>query len=191
MKKKLKMIVFLFIIIFFLFEIYIFSVPMILAPKKSDAIIILGCRVNGETPSKFLVDRTMEGVKLYKEGYAPYIIVSGGQGDKENISEAECMKRILVKEDIPEDKIILEDNSKNTNENIKNSSKIMKNEGFKSAILVSNRFHLGRVKMLANRYKIDGSYTGTFNTKYQYLLHEIFGAIREIPAIIKDFIIRC
>lgn len=185
--KKVSMIIIGLVVIIIAFQIYIFSVPIFSSPKKSDVIIILGCRVNGDIPSNFLMDRTMEGAKLYKEGYAKSIIVSGGQGNKEDISEAECMKRILIKEGIPENKIILEDNSRNTNQNLKYSFNIMKKEGFKSAILVSNRFHLGRIKMLAKRYKIDSSFSGTFNTKY--ITSEILGAIREMPAIIKDFII--
>ena len=144
MKKKVLKLITGLVILFLVFQAFIYVLPLMSKPKKSDAILILGCRLRGETPSVFLTERTKKGAKLFKEGYGDYIIVSGAQGDGEDISEAEGMKRILMAEGIDESKIILEDKSKNTAENIEFSSKIMGEKKFKEVIIVSNDFHLRR-----------------------------------------------
>lgn len=155
-------------------------------PNNSDAILILGCQLKGETPSGFLTERTLKAAELYKAGKAKYIIASGGKGSGENISEAEGMKRILLKEGIPEEAIILEDKSKNTNENIKNSKKVADDKNFKSLIVVSNSFHLRRAKILCEKNNVSASYSGTFAKRY--IGKEIYGTLREMPGIIKDVI---
>lgn len=111
-------------------------------PEKSDCIIVLGCRVYGTTPSPFLVWRLNRGLALYNSGYGKYIIVSGGKGTGENISEAEAMKRYLVSKGIDGSKIIMEDKSASTMANLINSKKAMDEMGFKSAVIVSNKYHL-------------------------------------------------
>lgn len=153
---------------------------------KSDCIIILGCKVNGVEPSPFLKKRTEEGIRLYNKGYAKYIIVSGGKGKGEDITEAEAMKRYMLSKGISESVILVEDKSSNTWTNITNSKKIMVAMGFKNAIIVSNKYHLGRVALMVKKLKLSAGYSGVFNTKYKF--SEISGFIREIPAIYKFYI---
>lgn len=154
--------------------------------EKSDCIVVLGCSVFGKEPSPFLKTRLNEGLRLYKEDYAKYIIVSGGQGPGEEISEAEAMKEYLVSKGVPEDKIIKEENSFNTRENLHNSKKVMDENKFKNAIIVSNRYHLKRASILAKYENIDASFSG-ITTEYKY--KEFKGYIREVPGIIKDIIV--
>ncbi|MCH5138421.1 YdcF family protein, partial [Clostridiaceae bacterium UIB06] len=124
------------------FEIFYFGQSA--KPEKSDCIIVLGCQVYRTTPSPFLAWRTEHALKLYKEGYGKYIIVSGGQGPGENISEAEAMKRYLVSKGMEASKILIEDKSASTMANLINSKAIMDKEGLKTAIIVSNKYHLKR-----------------------------------------------
>lgn len=170
------------------FELYIFFLPLILRPKKADVIIILGCKLSNGSPGLFLQRRIEKGIELFKQGYGRYIIVSGGKEKGEKISEAESMYRVLIKYGINEGSIILEDKSQNTSTNIQNCTQIMRDRQFNSAIIVSNFFHLRRVWMLAKRNNINATYDGIFIWKC--LWKEIHGAIREIPAIIKDSIYR-
>lgn len=188
MKKRIKMILGLMIGFILLFQIFIFSLPWFTSPKKSDAIVILGCRLNGETPSAFLKERTIKGAKLYQEGYGEYVVVSGGRGSNESISEAEGMKRILIDKGVPEDKIILEDKSRNTSQNIEYSSKIMKSKGFSTAVIVSNDFHLRRAWILSKKNHVKASFEGVFVSRF--FIQELYGAAREMPAILKDLILK-
>lgn len=154
--------------------------------EKSDCIIVLGCSVYGETPSPFLKSRTEEAFRLYKEGYANYIIASGGMGEGEEISEAEAIKRYLIELGMDEKYIIKEDKSTSTMENLKNSKEIMKDRSFNSAIVVSNKYHLKRASLMAKRVGIHASFSGVFVE--DYINHERYGFIREIPALIKFYI---
>lgn len=152
-------------------------------PQKSDCIIVLGCRVYGTTPSPFLKARLEEGLRLYNKGYGSYIIVSGGRGSGENISEAAAMKNYLVYKGIDASKIIAEERSYSTQENLANSKAIMKVNGFKSAVVVSNKYHLKRASIEASSQKMQATYSGVFVSEYEG--HEILGYIREIPAVWK------
>ncbi|WP_034869141.1 YdcF family protein [Clostridium lundense] len=154
--------------------------------EKSDCIIVLGCSVYGENPSPFLQWRTEEGYRLFKEGYADFIIVSGGKGPGESISEAEAMKRYLLKKGVKEEFIIKEDQSKTTMENLINSKRIMEKKGFNKSIIVSNKYHLKRASLMAKKVGIDASFSGVYVSDYKS--HERMGFIREIPGLLKFYI---
>lgn len=188
MKKGLKLVILLITLFIVVFQLFIFYIPLFTEPKKSDVIVILGCRLRGQTPSVFLRARTLKGADLYKQGYGRWIIVSGGRGENEDISEAEGMKRILISEGIPEEKIILEDKSYNTSQNIEYSNKIMKAKGMKTAVIVSNDFHLRRAWILSKKNGIEASFDGVF--VWKYFFNEAYGAIREMPAILKDWLLK-
>jgi uncharacterized SAM-binding protein YcdF (DUF218 family) len=150
----------IFVTVVITLEYQIISFALYEKPKKSDVIIVLGCAVYGKTPSPFFKERLDEALRLYKEGYGKYIIVSGGKGPGENISEAEAGKEYLLKNGIPE-KIILTDNkSLSTYENLFFSKEIMDKNSLKTAIIISNKFHLKRASVIAKRIGIDASYSG-------------------------------
>jgi len=156
--------------------------------KKSDCIIVLGCQVKGTNPSPFLQERLNVGIRLYKEGYSKYIIVSGGKGPGEDITEAEAMKKYLLDNGIDESNIIMEDKSKNTMENLTFSKKVMEEKGFKTAVVVSNKYHLKRVSLMCNRLEMNTSYSGVFVSQYKSF--EYKGYIREVPGVLKFMILK-
>lgn len=156
-------------------------------PKESDCILVLGCQVRGTTLSQFLKARLDKGIELYNQGFAKYIIVSGGQGPGEDITEAEAMKIYLISKGVDGKNIIMEDRSGNTLENIKNSKQIMDEKGFKTAVIISNKYHLKRASVMARKAGVNASYSGTFVSRY--FLNEIYGFFREIPGIIRLYIL--
>lgn len=151
-------------------------------PAKSDCIIVLGCRLYGTVPSPFLRARLDEALRLYREGYARYIIVSGGQGPGEDISEARAMKQYLVQNGVDDSYVIEEDKSTSTETNLKFSLEKMKEWGLKTALVVSNDYHLARAAVIARRIGLDAAYSGV--RLPQYRRWEITGLIREVPALI-------
>lgn len=155
-------------------------------PQKSDCIIVLGCSVYGTTPSPFLKYRLDHAIELFKDGYSRTIIVSGGRGRGEDISEAQAMKKYLEGKGIDSANIKEEDKSVTTMENIKNSREIMKNNELKTALIVTNKYHLKRAELIANHYKVMASYSGVFVSEYKY--DELFGYLREVPALIKFYL---
>ncbi|KRQ87112.1 vancomycin high temperature exclusion protein [Caloramator mitchellensis] len=156
-------------------------------PLKSDCIIVLGCKVRGEEPSYFLKERLDLALSLYNEGYSKYIIVTGGQGENEDVSEAEAMKRYLIRYGVDKKFIIEEDKSYSTYENLFNSVDIMKNMGFNSAIIVSNKYHLKRASLIARKIGMNATYSGCYVK--EWIWFETVGFLREIIALLKFYIL--
>lgn len=101
-------------------------------PKKDkDFLIVLGCAIRKDgTPTPLLrgrIDRALDFAKQQEQetGKAPFFILSGGQGADECISEAECMRRYLAAQGVPEERMLLEDKSTDTAENMAFSKKLI------------------------------------------------------------------
>lgn len=185
MKKLVKIFLFL-LIIFAAVSIVtgciILSFGLRSKPEKSDCIIVLGCRLYGNIPSPFLKARLDEGYRLFNEGYAKHIIVSGGKGNGETVTEAEAMKEYLKSKGVDSSRIITEDKSMSTLENLSYSKQKMDQKGFKSAVIVSNRYHMKRASLVVKKLGIKGSYSGVYLPQYKN--KEIEGFIREIAALL-------
>lgn len=191
MKTVLKIVKYL-VLIGFLILIFI-QVDVIVfgnksKPIKSDCIIVLGCQVKGTSPSPFLQARLNDSIRLYKEGYGKYIIVSGGKGTGEDITEASAMKVFLLGKGIDKNKIIMEDKSKNTMENLSFSKNVMESKGFKTGVVVSNKYHLKRVSLMSKKLKMNTSYSGVFVS--HYALTEYKGYAREVLGILKFLVLK-
>ncbi|CQR74274.1 hypothetical protein SOV_23980 [Sporomusa ovata DSM 2662] len=138
-------------------EIPIIAAGHLTKPLPSDTIIVLGAKLIGSQPSTMLRLRLDETIQLYKQGYAPTIIVSGAQGLDEIATEASIMRSYLVANGIPTKRIYLEDKSYNTYQNLLNSKTIMNEQGFRNAIIVSNASHIRRSLVLARQLGIEAS----------------------------------
>ena len=114
----------------------------------ADYIIILGARVKGEVPSLALQYRIDAAALYLKNNKKAIAIASGGQGPGEDISEAESIKRGLLKRGIDGSRILLEEKSTDTVENIR-YSKILIPKHFDAGLVVTNDFHLYRAKSIA------------------------------------------
>lgn len=136
------------------------------APKRADCMIVLGGGLDRETgePLSTLAYRLDRAIELFGEGYAPVIIVSGGQGADEVISEAEAMRNYLIQRGIPESVIITEAQSTTTRENMAYSKAIMDENGYESALIVTSDYHLWRAMQLADRAGISVSCAGARNS---------------------------
>ncbi|MGN0675457.1 MAG: YdcF family protein [Oscillospiraceae bacterium] len=148
-------------------------------PTGNTTVIILGCKVRGETPSLMLSKRISAAYDYLKENPETMCIVSGGQGSDEFISEAECMKRVLVEKGISPDRIIMEDCSTSTDENIRFSIAKMEEYGLTGGVtIVTSEYHQLRAKMIANDYGLESSSISAQTAWYllpTYWLREWFG----------------
>ncbi|HWR40377.1 MAG TPA: YdcF family protein [Patescibacteria group bacterium] len=138
-------------------EVPIIGYGYLSTPQPSQVMIVLGSRVIGQEPGPMLTPRLQEALRLYRQGYAPLIIVSGARGADEAASEAAVMKEYLVREGVPAASIIPEDQSFSTRENLVNSQRIMAREGLTQALIVSNRSHICRSLLLAHRLGLSAS----------------------------------
>ncbi|MBM7654591.1 YdcF family protein [Neobacillus cucumis] len=129
-------------------QVKIYQYSNLKAPRNADYLIVLGARVNGVEPSLVLASRIDTAAKYLKENKKSVVIASGGMGPGEDISEADAIKRELVKQGINESRILLEDRSTNTYENIKFSKRLLPPQE-KSIVVVTSSFHLYRAISLA------------------------------------------
>ncbi|MCX7920796.1 MAG: YdcF family protein [Clostridia bacterium] len=151
-------------------------------PSKADVIIVLGCQVWGKSPSWSLEYRLQKALELYQGKYANHIIVSGGQGKDEAAPEASVMKNWLVSRGVPGNFIIEEGKSTNTFENLSFSKNIMDKNSLKTAIIVSNDFHIFRSLRIAGNLGITA--TGAPAPTVDYL--KSYYHSREILSVIKS-----
>lgn len=110
-------------------------------------LLILGCRVRGTEVTKSLRYRLDSALDYLENNETAQIIVSGGQGNGEDISEAQAMKEYLCEHGIKASRIIMEDKSVDTVQNIKYSAEYIPAQNAKVAV-VSNDFHVFRAKMI-------------------------------------------
>lgn len=118
-------------------------------------MLILGCKVMPwGGPSTLLQDRLDEALIYLEDHPDMTVVVSGGQGGDEPVTEAACMADYLTEHGFPKDQILLEDKSKSTVQNLSMSRELMEQEEIDpedGVLIVSNGFHLTRARMLASR----------------------------------------
>ena len=120
-----------------------------------DYIIVLGAQVRESGPSMILRYRLDRAASYLEENPDTICIVSGGQGYNEPFSEAEGMAAYLIDRGIPAERIIKEDQSKTTEENIRNSMAYM--DSFASVGIVTNNFHVFRAMQIARDTGLENS----------------------------------
>lgn len=150
--------------------------------KNADYVIILGAQVKGMDLSKVLKSRLDIAVTYLNDNPESTVIVSGGQGKGEEISEALAMKNYLLSVGIKDSRIIMEDKSTNTKENIGFSHSIIAHKD-KKTVIVTNKFHLFRAIMIAKKQGMT-NVTGLGASNDDILAIHYY--IREFFALIKD-----
>lgn len=119
---------------------------------KADYLIVLGAGVSGSEPSVSLTERLKAALTYLEEHPDTVCIVSGCQGDGEDITEAECMRRWLADKGITPERIVKEEQARNTYENMAYSFEIIASRGdggtARIAVLTSE-YHLYRAKLIA------------------------------------------
>ena len=104
--------------VFFAVQVIICSAMLTLPPKKLDFIIVLGAQVRGKKITNSLKRRLDKGAEYLKENPKTRVIVSGGQGKGEDVTEAFAMAQYLVSHGVDGERIFLEEKSRNTYENL-------------------------------------------------------------------------
>jgi uncharacterized SAM-binding protein YcdF (DUF218 family) len=123
-------------------------------PNNADYLIVLGARVKGTVPSLAFASRINAAAEYLKKNKNAIVIASGGKGPGEDISEAESIRRELLKQGISETRVILEDQSTDTYENINFSKKLIPSDA-ELGLVVTNNFHLYRAVSIARDYGLD------------------------------------
>ena len=149
--------------------------------KNMDCILILGAGIWGDSPSPMLQERLDEGIKLYNEGVAPKIIMSGDHG-REGYDEVNIMKEYAINKGIPSEDIFMDHAGFSTYESIYRAKEIFDADNI---VIVTQEYHLYRALYIAD--KLDINAYGINSDPRQYS-GQLFREIREVLARNKDFI---
>lgn len=154
--------------------------------QNLDYIIVLGAQVRENGPSVVLKYRLDAAIEYLNENPDTICIVSGGQGSNEPFSEAKGMADYLTEHGIEEKRILLEDKSTNTVENIKYSKELMK-QSYDSVGIVTNNFHVFRAVQIAKVQGLESVCGIAADSNVLYLPNNV---LRECCGILKDWIMK-
>ena len=143
-------------------------------------IVVLGCALRGSELTPLLRARVDRGIKAYRDNPGSKLIMSGGQGGDEIMPESHAMGKYALSAGVPEEDIILEDKSKNTEENIRFSSALMEKSGRFG--IATNSYHVMRSLLIARRQKLSCIGYGA-HTKLYFSLNAF---LREYAGYFRD-----
>lgn len=148
--------------------------------RTADVAIILGAAAFDDGVSPVFRERINHGIWLYQNDYVQKIIITGGYGEGNQYSDAYIGSLYAKEAGIPKEDILLEEQSTITEENLENAKVIMDNNGFTSALIVSDPMHMKRAMLLTKDAGIDGYSSPTTTTKYVSLKTKIPFLCREV-----------
>ena len=155
-------------------------------------MIVLGCQVKPWGPSILLQDRLDKALEYFEEHPDTVIVTSGAQGADEPSTEAAAMRDYLVERGVPAEQILLEERSTNTLENIRYSLDVLAEHGYDvtaDIAVVSNGFHLARVRMIWGRV-CGGTYNlSTLAAPSSHAPSRLKMYVREPLALVKSFFV--
>jgi uncharacterized SAM-binding protein YcdF (DUF218 family) len=115
----------------------------------ADAIVVLGTAQFNGVPGPVLQSRLDHALNLYWEGLAPVIVVTGGRMPGDQFTEAEAAAEYLAAMGVPRESILLENDGRDSWESMQGVARIASDWGMPRLLLVSDGFHLFRLKMMA------------------------------------------
>lgn len=184
-----EMMIFLFGLIILCLVIFFTILYLVLKYEKSNCekfceyVLVLGARIlDKDTPCKVLENRLISAIIYLQKFENSKVIVSGGTGIDEPVSEGYVMEKYLINNGIDKYRIFIEDLSTNTFENLKNTKQILKNVD--EILIITSRYHLFRSKILARRvgfrkiYLIGSEVNA--GSRQKNIIREIFAVIKSI-----------
>lgn len=172
--------IFVLLISFSILVLKIYIQSAIDEAEKADAIVVLGTSQWNGNPSPVFMARLDHAFVLYKNNYAPKIILTGGVSDEESISESLVGKNYLMIRGISQEVIYIEEEGHTSWQSLKQVAKILEEQNLNSVILVSDGFHVMRLKRMAKDLGIkslaspviDSPIAKNRITEFKYLLRE-------------------
>lgn len=153
--------------------------------RPAAAIVVLGAAQYEGRPSPVLRARLDHALALWQRGIAPRLILTGGRGPRDTTSEAEAGRRYAIRHGVPPSAIALETEGRTTSESLRAVSRMMQAEPDQSVVLVSDRFHMLRLVILARRLGMTAytspTTTSPISANASESLRYVFGESLKVP----------
>lgn len=146
--------------------------------QNADAIVVMGASQWNGRPSPIFRARLDHALSLYQKKFTPKFILTGGVGQGEIMSESQVGKNYLIQKGIKEENVFIEERGHTSLQSLNQIIEILKNENLESVILVSDGFHMMRLKKMAKDLKINTYLSavaiGSVNklSEFKYVLRE-------------------
>ncbi len=121
----------------------------------TDAIVVLGAAQYDGRPSPVLQARLDHALALYRQAIAPQIVLTGGIGAGDTASEAVVGQRYLLSRNVPPEVLVVRPQGRSTEASVRSVADWMRQEGQQSILLVSDPFHMARLRLEARRMGIE------------------------------------
>ena len=145
-----------------------------------DVAIVLGAATSGEEVSPVYRERIKHGIWLYENGYVDYLILTGGVGEGNEKSDAFVAKQYAVKNGVPEQSVLIEEQSTITEENLEYAKAIMDAHSMDTAIVVSDPLHMMRAMEMAEDFGLEAYASPTPTSMYRSLKTQLPFLAREV-----------
>ena len=155
-----------------------------------DAAIVLGAATTDGVVSPVYRERIHHGIWLYENGYVDYLVMTGGVGKGNEISDACAAKQYAVEKGVPEQAILIEEKSTITEENMEYAKELMDAYSLDTAIIVSDPLHMKRAMLMAQDYGINACSSPTPTTMYRSAKTKVPFLAREVFFYIGYLIVR-
>ena len=135
--------------------------------RGADCILVLGAGTWEGEVSPVFRERLAHAVSLWRAGYAPKIVLTGGLDPRNTVTDAEAARRWIEAEGIPAEDVFMEELSRYTHENFLYAGQIMEREGMRTALVVSDPLHMKRAMLCARDFGVEGYASPTPTTRYR------------------------
>ena len=129
--------------------------------RPAEAIVVLGAAQYDGRPSPVLEARLDHVVDLYAEGYADYVVVTGGSQPGDRFTEAEASARYLSRQGVPGARIERETTGATSYESLASVARFLQADGIRDVLLVSDPYHAQRIAAIAEEVGLDASVSPT------------------------------
>ena len=154
---------------------------------EPQVMVIFGCQVKEDGPSILLRDRLDTALDYLEDHPDMTVVVTGGKGDDEHMSEAQCMYEYLTAHGVDGENIYMEDQSRNTWQNANYTLDLLGEKGYDitdDVLLVSSGFHLARIEMLWDRARTGRLPGETYNDQY---ISTLDAPVSHFPSAVQMF----
>jgi uncharacterized SAM-binding protein YcdF (DUF218 family) len=148
--------------------------------RPADAIVVLGAAQYNGRPSPVFAARLDHALELYRAGLAPTVVVTGGIGSGDRVSEATVGHGYLKARAVPETAIVVRPDGRTTEESMRSVAEWLHDRELRRVLLVSDPFHMARLRLEARRVDLDAFTTPTTTSPIQP------GSSREIRYLLAE-----
>lgn len=120
--------------------------------RPAESIVVLGAAQYDGKPSPVLRARLDHGINLWNHGMGKVLVLTGGKGAGDTTSEADVGRTYARKHGVPDTAILLENKGRTTRESMLGVAELLEGRGIKTAILVSDPFHMLRLSIIGRRF---------------------------------------